>query len=57
MARKSDNLNIRMDPAIKEAGRKAAADSHRTLAALIEMLLAEYLEKHGYLPRKDDERR
>jgi len=37
--RKSDAYYMRMDPAVKAAGEKAAEDDHRSLASLIEKLL------------------
>jgi hypothetical protein len=52
MARKkSTTLNLRIEPALKEAAEKAAADDRRSLTTLVEKVLAEHLVKRGYLPR------
>jgi hypothetical protein len=42
-------LSLRINPALKAAAEKAAADDHRSLTSLIEKLLSEYLQKHGYM--------
>ncbi|MEN2980858.1 hypothetical protein WG924_27085 [Tistrella sp. 25B02-3] len=44
-------IGIRVEPAVKAAAEKAAADDHRTLASLLEKLLVEHLRTSGYLPR------
>ena len=50
MARqKSKTLNLRIDPELKDAAEKAAADDRRSLTSLIEILLSQYLHKKGYL--------
>ena len=41
-----------MRPSVKKAGEKAAADDNRSLAALMEHLLVEYLQAKGYLPKR-----
>ena len=46
---KSATLNIRIDPALKAAAERFVADDHRSMTSLIEKLLAEHLQKHGYL--------
>ena len=48
---KSAQVNLRLQPSLKEAAEKAAADDRRSLTSLIEKLLADYLRKKGYLPR------
>ena len=48
---KSTTLNLRIEPELKHAAEKAAADDRRSLTSLIEKLLAEYLRKKGYLPK------
>jgi hypothetical protein len=48
---KSATLNLRIDPELKEAAEKAAADDRRSLTTLVEKLLADYLRKKGYLPK------
>lgn len=47
---KSATLLLRMQPAVKVAGMKAAADDNRSLSALIETLLIDHLKANGYLP-------
>jgi hypothetical protein len=42
-------LNLRIEPELKAAAEKAAADDRRSLTSLIETLLADYLKKKGYL--------
>ena len=50
MARlKAKTLNLRIEPALKDAAEKAAAADRRSLTSLIEKLLADYLRKEGYL--------
>jgi hypothetical protein len=48
---KSATLNLRIDPAIKIAAEKAAADDQRSLTSLVEKLLADHLRKQGYLKK------
>lgn len=54
--RRSAQLNMRIDPVLKEAAEEAAADDRRSLSSLIEKLLTDYCREHGYLedaaPRK-----
>jgi hypothetical protein len=47
---KSKQFALRMRPAVYEAGEQAAADDHRSLASLMEMLLVAHLRQKGYLP-------
>jgi hypothetical protein len=47
--KKSAQVNLRIDPGLKSAAEKAAVADHRSLTSLIEKLLAEHLQKHGYL--------
>jgi len=44
-------IGVRVEPNIKEAAEKAAADDHRTVASLLEKVLVEYLRERGYLPK------
>jgi hypothetical protein len=44
---KTQQVNIRMAPALKRQAEKAAADDHRSLASLIEKLLADYIKAKG----------
>ena len=48
MAR-TGSIGIRVEPIVKKAAEKAAADDRRTLASLVEKVLVEYLVKEGYL--------
>jgi hypothetical protein len=50
---KSAQVNLRLQPSLKAAAEKAAADDHRSLTSLIEKLLADHLRKKGYLPKRD----
>jgi hypothetical protein len=43
---------MRMDPVIKEAAETAAAADRRSLAALMERLLEDYLKKRGFLTKE-----
>jgi len=47
--KKTATLNLRIDPSLKEAAEKAAADDHRSLTSLMEKLLIEHLKAKGYL--------
>jgi hypothetical protein len=47
--RKTTVFTMRMDPEVKEAAEKGAADIRRSLAALIEILLVDYCKKRGLL--------
>lgn len=40
-------LNLRIDPAIKEAARIAALRDHRSVANLIELLIRKHCKKVG----------
>jgi hypothetical protein len=46
---KTAQVNLRIDPQLKAAADKAAADDHRSLTSLIEKLLSDYLKRRGYL--------
>jgi len=39
-----------MQPTVKAAGEKAAADQNRSLSSLMETLLIDHLKATGYLP-------
>jgi hypothetical protein len=47
--KKTATLNLRIDPPLKEAAEKAAADDRRSLTSLVEKLLTEHLKAKGYL--------
>ena len=46
-ARKTATLNLRIDPAIKEAARIAAKQDNRSLANLVEVLIRRHCEQAG----------
>jgi len=48
---KTAQVNLRVDPQLKAAADKAAADDHRSLTSLIEKLLSDYLKRRGYLSK------
>jgi hypothetical protein len=48
---KTAQVNLRIDPQLKAAADKAAADDHRSLTSLIEKLLSDYLKRRGYLSK------
>ena len=45
--KKTATLNLRIDPAIKEAIKEAAQLEHRSVANLIEVLIQEHCEEVG----------
>ena len=48
MARiKTATLNLRVNPALKEALREAADHEHRSVANMIEMLIREHCEREN----------
>jgi hypothetical protein len=51
MARETNDaqVNLRIQPSLKEAAEKAAADDQRSLTSLIEKLLVDHLKAKGYL--------
>lgn len=44
---KTSTLNLRIDPALKEAARVAALREHRSVANLIELLIRRHCEAAG----------
>lgn len=46
-AKKTTTLNLRIDPALKEAARVAALREHRSVANLIELLIRRHCETVG----------
>lgn len=46
---KTGNLSCRVDAGVKAAAERAARDDHRSLASLVEKMLATYLAATGYL--------
>jgi len=45
--RKTTTLNLRIDPAIKEAIKTAANRDHRSVANMIEMLIRKHCDNEG----------
>ena len=46
-AKKTSTLNLRIDPALKEALREAALRDRRSIASMVEILIVRYCEEHG----------
>ncbi len=44
-------LQMRVQPTLKAAAEKAAAEDQRSLTSLIEKLLSDFLRKKGYLKK------
>jgi hypothetical protein len=47
--KKTATLAVRMEPCLKEAAERAAADDHRSLTQFLDKLLTDYLRPRGYL--------
>lgn len=47
MERKTETLNLRVSPELKELIRLAAYREHRTLANLVEVLVRKHCEEQG----------
>ena len=47
--KKTTTLNLRVDPAIKEAIKIAASLDHRSVANMIEMLIRKHCDQEGIL--------
>jgi len=45
--KKSANLNLRIDPILKEAVREAALREHRSVTNMIEVLIRQHCSKIG----------
>ena len=55
--RRSAQFNMRFDPVLKAAAEEAAAEDRRSLASLIEKLLIDYCQDHGFLEEPDRRKR
>lgn len=57
--RETAQINLRIDPDLKEAAERAALADRRSLSALIKKLLTDYCREHGFGigQRKKPERR
>lgn len=53
---KTHPLGFRIDPKVKEALEKAAADDVRSVSSLCEKILVTWLREKGYLPVKSTTR-
>ena len=52
---KTATLNLRVDPALKEALREAAGREHRSVANMIEMLIREHCQRENIpIPEQND---
>jgi hypothetical protein len=47
VATKTATLNLRIDPALKEALRSASIQEHRSLANMVEIMIREHCETKG----------
>jgi hypothetical protein len=47
--RRTALIGFRVEPAVKQAAERAAADDRRSLSSLIEKVLIEFLQQRGYL--------
>lgn len=47
VARKTTTLNLRIDPAIKEAVKLAADKDHRSITNFVELLVRKHCEQAG----------
>jgi len=55
MARtKVSTLNLRIEPAVKDAVREAAAREHRSIANMVEVLIRRHCEQRGIEVRRND---
>lgn len=45
--KKTSTLNLRIDPALKEAAKTAALREHRSIANLVEWLIRQHCEAAG----------
>jgi hypothetical protein len=48
---KTPSLGVRVQPEVKAALEKAAADDVRSVSSLIEKIAVEWLRERGYLPK------
>ncbi|MCH7821742.1 MAG: hypothetical protein IIA07_06965 [Proteobacteria bacterium] len=52
---KISTLNLRINPAIKDAVREAAAREHRSVANMVEMLIRRHCDQSGItIPEQSD---
>lgn len=48
--RKTEVVNLRMSPRVKELLRLAAAQERRTLSNMLEVLIEDFCKEHGIAP-------
>jgi len=52
---KISTLNLRIDPAVKQAVREAAAIEHRSVANMVEVLIRRHCDRQGIpIPEQAD---
>lgn len=52
---KTATVTLRIDPAVKEALRTAAAREHRSIANMVEVLIRDYCGRNGItIPEQGD---
>ena len=52
---KISTLNLRINPAIKDAVREAASREHRSVANMVEMLIRRHCDREGItIPEQSD---
>lgn len=52
---KTTTLTFRIEPALKEALRAAAAREHRSIANMVEVLIRDWCGRHGIaIPEQED---
>ena len=52
--RESAQINLRIDPELKEAAEQAALADRRSLSALIKKLLTDHCEAEGFLGERQE---
>lgn len=52
--RKTETVNLRLSPRMKELLRTAAEREHRTLSNMIEALVLDYCESEGIVVAQDE---
>jgi uncharacterized protein (DUF1778 family) len=50
MERKSDTLNLRVTPELRELVRQAATKEHRTVSSFVEVLVRKHCNRQGIVP-------
>lgn len=50
--RKTEAINLRMAPSMKELLRRAAEREHRTLSNMLEVLILGYSKEHGLIDQQ-----